>query len=394
MNTILTESVHNSRILIVDDNHRNIQVLANILKEEYNQIEFATDGEGALNWLDDQNFDLLLLDIEMPDIDGYEVCKRIRKDTGFDNLPIIFLSAHNDKKNIRYGFKIGAQDFVSKPFDSGELLMRVRNHLLIKHNIENHRKLKESLEQRVEERTQSLKKAKNEAERSDSLKTIFLQNLSHEIRTPLNGILGFTQIIKENIDDIESTNIYIDIIQNSGERMLALINDLVNISKIESGAPIELNLSTINMIEVIDEVVSIFKQRIIDKGLLLKINISLPEDFMLESDRDKIIQVLSNLLNNAIKFTASGYIEIGSYTDDSNLYMFVKDTGIGILKKFHKVIFDRFFQADARYTKMYEGIGLGLSISKAFIDALGGDIWIDSEENKGATFKLSLPLNK
>ncbi|MCU4162776.1 ATP-binding response regulator [Carboxylicivirga caseinilyticus] len=390
MSITLAKPIKNGRILIVDDNPRNIQVLGNILKENQYLVEFATSGAGALEWIGVQCFDLILLDIVLPDMNGFQVCEKIRAKYDLDSLPVIFLSAHNDTNNVHYGFKIGAQDFITKPFNRGDLLMRVRTHILLKKNIDKLKYLNETLEQKVEERTRALNLAKEAAERNDRLKTIFLQNLSHEIRTPLNGIFGFTQLLKLNLEEKENYIHYIEMIEHSGEHMLSMINDLVILSKIESGQNIDICIEEVDLNEMLDEIILTFQPRIKDKGLKLFKRVKIPDGFMFETDKEKIFQVFMNLINNAIKYTPSGYIEIKICYFDSKIEFSVKDTGVGIPKNMHKVIFERFVQGKTYHNRPFEGSGVGLSISKALIEALGGEIWVESEPEKGAIFKFSL----
>nr|WP_319398250.1 hybrid sensor histidine kinase/response regulator [uncultured Carboxylicivirga sp.] len=381
-----------NKILIVDDNPKNLQVLSNILAQNNYQIEFATNGRTALDWIDQEKFDMLLLDVVMPDISGFDVCKQVRKSSKFNNVPIIFLSAHNDRKTIHYGFSIGAQDFVSKPFDSSELLMRVSTHLTLKNNIQELEQINGRLEQIVEERTKELKTAKELAENSDQLKTIFLQNLSHEIRTPLNGILGFAQLLKDNLEDPNSIINYIDIIEKSGERMLTMINDLVNISRIESGEPLIINGNEIIISDLFNELYSFFKSRIEEKGLRLYYLSDIPQETTIIADKEKLFQVFTNLINNAIKFTDEGSIELSAQLKNNLIEFSIKDTGIGIASELHDVIFERFIQGNMHYNRPYEGSGLGLSISKSFIEAMGGHIWVESVKDKGSTFKFDIPI--
>jgi PAS domain S-box-containing protein len=240
--------------------------------------------------------------------------------------------------------------------------------------------------------------AKIKAEESDSLKTAFIQNLSHEIRTPMNGIIGFTDLIKgkKNIPEIFVQ--YIEVIEKSGDRLMSLINDLVDISKIETGL-ITTTAEKFNVNDTLSELQLIFMQETEEKGLSLAVAQKLPEaESIIISDKGKVFQILSNLLKNAIKFTESGSIEFGCRRKNEMLEFYVKDTGIGIDPKKHSNVFKRFFQANTSLSSGYEGSGLGLSISKAFVEKLGGTIWVEgssgsSWEGHGSTFLFTLPYN-
>ena len=246
--------------------------------------------------------------------------------------------------------------------------------------------------------------AKVKAEESDRLKTSFLANMSHEIRTPMNGILGFTELLKSPHLNGNDQQEYINIIEKSGARMLSIINDIVNISKVEAGQ-MEISVSAIDINKVIDEISSFFKREAEIKKL--KIHTSKPlaeKDAIIHTDREKIFAILTNLVKNAIKFTDSGLIDIGYSIKGNYLEFFVKDNGIGIPMEQRAFIFDRFRQGSESLNRSYEGAGLGLSISKAYVEMLGGRIWVEShKENNdpmgpdpshGSVFYFSIPYNQ
>lgn len=235
--------------------------------------------------------------------------------------------------------------------------------------------------------------AKEKAEESDRLKTSFLSNMSHEIRTPMNGILGFTSLLKEPKLSGEEQQEYISIIEKAGDRMLNIINDIVNISKIESGLT-EISISETNINEQIEYVCSFFKPEATQKGLTLTCTRFLSSNFaIVNTDKEKVYAILTNLMKNAIKYTKSGSVEIGCEIKGKFLRYFVKDTGIGIYQDKMKMVFERFRQASESHTRDYEGAGLGLSISKAYAEMLGGEIWVESEDGKGSTFFVTIPYD-
>ncbi len=233
--------------------------------------------------------------------------------------------------------------------------------------------------------------SKEKAEESERLKSAFLANMSHEIRTPMNGILGFSALLEDRGLESEKQQDYIKIIQESGNRMLNTINDIINISKIDSGQmTIDLRMTNIN--EQIEFIYRFFKPEIEVNGLMFKTRVGLSSnDAMIKSDNEKIIGVLTNLVNNAIKFTKEGSIEFGYEKKGEHLEFFVKDTGSGISRKNRELIFDRFRQGSESLTRNYEGSGLGLTISKSFVELLGGRIWVESEVGKGSTFYFTIP---
>ncbi len=237
-----------------------------------------------------------------------------------------------------------------------------------------------------------LLKAKERAEESDRLKLVFLANMSHEIRTPMNGILGFTTLLKEPKLSGEEQQQYINIIEKSGKRMLNIINDIINISRIESGL-VEISLIETNINEQIDDLNTFFKPEALKKGLQLIVAKPLPtKDSTLLTDKEKVYAILTNLIKNALKFTATGSIEFGCIKKDTQLEFYVKDTGPGISEAQQGIIFERFRQANESLTRTHEGSGLGLAISKAYVEMLGGKIWVESEEGKGSTFYFTIPF--
>jgi len=244
-----------------------------------------------------------------------------------------------------------------------------------------------------------LKIAKEKAEESDRLKSAFLANMSHEIRTPMNGILGFAELLKTPGLNGEKQQEYINIIEKAGDRMLNIINDIVSISKLESGL-IDLNIRELNVNEQIEYIYSFFKPAIEAKKLSFSFENPLAfKDAVLNTDREKLFYILSNLVKNSIKFTTSGFIEIGYYLhhdkngakERTTLVFYVKDSGIGIPNDRQEAIFERFVQADIADKNAYQGAGLGLSISKAYVEMMGGRIWVISEEGIGSTFYFALP---
>ncbi|MDO8899575.1 MAG: ATP-binding protein, partial [Bacteroidales bacterium] len=242
-----------------------------------------------------------------------------------------------------------------------------------------------------EKRAAELIIAKEKAEESDKLKTAFLQNMSHEIRTPLNGIIGFSALL--NYDDVSREEIkeYSAIICQSGNRLIEIVNNILDISKIETGQ-IVIERKAIVIDEICSDLFSFFTPIAKTKKIIL--NYLNPDDKskMIYSDDAKLHQILTNLINNAVKFTKSGRIDFGFETKGSFIQFFVKDTGIGIPVELQEKVFIRFIQVEQSMTKNYEGAGLGLAISKGLVELLGGKIWVESEMGKGTTFYFTIPF--
>jgi signal transduction histidine kinase/ActR/RegA family two-component response regulator len=272
--------------------------------------------------------------------------------------------------------------------------------------LENHRKI---IQCNIRDITERIKKenelivAIENAEKSDHLKSAFLANMSHEIRTPMNGILGFTELLKEPMLTGEVQKEYINIIEKSGIRLLSIIDDLVSISKVESGL-MEVSVSETNVNDHIEFVYNFFKPSAENKKIFFSYNNTLPEkEAKILTDSQKIIAILTNLVNNAIKFTSNGSIEFGYEKKGDWLEFYVRDTGIGVPQEQREIIFERFRQGSEALTRNYEGAGLGLSISKAYVEMIGGKIWFISnsadqipagpDNNKGSTFFFTIPYH-
>ncbi|MBE9468092.1 MAG: response regulator [Bacteroidetes bacterium] len=252
---------------------------------------------------------------------------------------------------------------------------------------------REKIEKNLKESNIELMRAKKKAEENDYLKSTFLANISHEIRTPMNGILGFTHLLKEQDLTNDNKQEYISIIEKSGNRLLNIINDLIDISKLESGQ-MDISIKKTNINEVIEYIYNFFKPEVETKGMqLLSKNPLYENNVTIETDPEKFYAILINLVKNAIKYSNKGIIEFGYEVKENYLNFFIKDSGIGIAKDRQKAIFERFIQADISASRNYEGAGLGLSISKAYVKMLGGEIWLESEIGKGSQFYFTIPYN-
>ena len=239
--------------------------------------------------------------------------------------------------------------------------------------------------------------AKEKAEESDRLKSAFLANMSHEIRTPMNGILGFSKMLSNENLSLDKRNQYIGFIHSSADQLLTIINDIIDISKIEAGQ-LKFNISDVNLNILMDRLFTQFEsERITRSREYLKLEVIKGlsnEDSIIMTDEIRIRQVLSNLLSNSMKFSEKGTVSFGYEHKDDELLFFVKDSGIGISKSKQKIIFERFRQEDESFTRRYGGTGLGLAISKSIIEQMGGKIWVESDKNKGAAFYISLPYKQ
>jgi PAS domain S-box-containing protein len=234
--------------------------------------------------------------------------------------------------------------------------------------------------------------AKEKAEESDHLKSSFLANMSHEIRTPLNSIIGFSDLLLESDFEPAVQHEFVQMINESGNNLLAIITDIMEISKIEAGV-VHVKEAILSVNQLITDIQKEYSLKAIIKGIELRLDPSIPkEKIVMENDENRLKQILVNLVGNAIKFTEKGFIEIGFRITADFVQFHVKDTGIGIPANFHDTIFERFLQVESGNTRKYGGNGLGLAISKGLVELLGGTIWIESEQGKGSAFYFTIPI--
>ncbi|MDP3432407.1 MAG: ATP-binding protein [Bacteroidota bacterium] len=393
-------TLKNARILIVDDEQANVDVLSGLLEfKEYVNIYTTTDSRLVADLFKEINPDIILLDLMMPHLTGFQVMEQLAELVPVSSyLPILVLTADVSAGSKLRALAGGAKDFVTKPFDLTEVDLRIRNLLQTRYlhtQLQNQNLI---LEQKVQERTLELQNtilelevAKTKAEASDRLKTAFLNNISHEVRTPLNGILGFSQIIAEEEISSEEKQEYIGMLNGSCDRLVNTITSYMDISLIVSGNQ-KVKNSTVDVHALMKEQFDCFKDKCAAKNLQLILKV--PEstsNFIMKTDKELLRKIVTHLTDNAIKFTTTGHVIIGYDLKDAELELFVKDTGKGISEEAQERIFDRFMQENITNTRGYEGSGLGLSITKGFVELLGGRIRLESEKDKGTALFITLP---
>ena len=373
------------KILIVDDVSKNIQILGNILSQKNYQIAYAQNGEQALNICERQDFDLILLDIMMPGLDGYEVCKRLKSNPKTAEIPVIFLTAKADLDSIIKGFDIGGQDYITKPFNAAELLARVNNHLLIKTQREELKKINSELEDRVIERTAELQDANRKLNLLDQAKSNFLSVISHEIRTPLNGVIGLTELLNQtDIDNHQKE--YLENLKDVSKRLVKFSNTalLITTLKIDKYNPEILPVSLNTLIE--NSIKDFIKAEPLST---LKIKTSFQdEDMLIRADSDLMRTCFTMIIDNAFRFAGNNAIlEISYHLKDNKLNIDFSDNGPGFTGASLSSLFELFSAGDILHN---EGTGLGLAAVKLALDANDASIEVRNKKSGGALVTISM----
>ncbi|MBP0021470.1 MAG: hybrid sensor histidine kinase/response regulator [Cyanobacteria bacterium SBLK] len=403
----------NPEILIVDDTPNNIRVLATILQDKQYRVRTFLRGDRALENVKRNPPDLILLDIQMPEMDGYEFCDRLKKSPNLCDIPIIFISALDEPMDKVRAFKLGGADYVTKPFQELEVLVRVEHQLKLKKANNDLKSLNQNLEERVKKRTTELEEANLQKEKLldtlkeknialqeiDRLKDEFLMIMSHELRNPLNGILGSLQLILQGFcEDREEETENLKIANESALHLLKTINSILDIAKIKAGR-MQLHLQDTDLRMYLNSAIDIHLHQLQKKNLILNYQ-EYSESLLVRADGTKLTQVFLNIIDNAIKFTESGEITITIQPKcdrDRSIFLAIatiQDTGIGIEPERQSSLFKPFVMLDSSTTRSYEGLGLGLAIAKSWLEVMGGDISLESAgKDCGTIVKVSLPLS-
>ncbi|MBF0118858.1 MAG: response regulator [Desulfobacterales bacterium] len=358
-------------ILFIEDDPLDRELVLFHLKRENFKILVAENGTDGIKKFLNNSPDIILLDITLPDIDGFDVCAKLQEHFNKAYNPVIFLTAHRDIQDKLKGLEMNVLDYITKPFHPEELIARIKKHLMIK-NLQT-----------------ELQKARDEAETANLAKTDFLASISHEIRTPMNSILGFSHILKDqNIGKLNRKQIeYIDNIIQSGTKLLNLINNILDFSKIEVGA-FELKVETFNIYNLMKSIIQITHSIAYNKDIKINVNIDPAVPEYIKTDSHKLDQILKNLVSNAVKFTDEGNIDISVIKQEEYTLLFsVKDTGIGISENNIPNLFKKFTQFNSH---KYSGTGLGLAISKNLVEMMNGKIWVESIKDKGSSFFFTI----
>ena len=357
------------KVLIVDDVSQNIQLVANYLKQSGYDINFATSGKTALKHIQREKFDLILLDIMMPEMDGFEVCHVLKRNEETKDIPVIFLTAKNDIESITKAFDAGGIDYITKPFNKSELLARVKTHLELKLQKQNLKEL-------------------------NATKDKFFSIIAHDLRSPLNQLLRLSEILQKEIED-EKANDAIKLaklINESAKSGRLLLENLLEWSRSQTGT-INYNPEQLNLKKITDEVLELNENNASQKDISLQNN--LPKNCIAYADGNMIRTILRNLISNGIKFTyKGGKILLDAKKAKGKIIYSISDNGIGIKSDDIEKLFRIDINPKTIGVSQEKGTGLGLILCKEFIEINDGEIWVESEYNKGSTFFFSIPAFK
>lgn len=366
-----------NKVLVVDDNPNTLSLLFDALEEAQFKVLIAEDGKSVLKRIKYLKPDIILLDVMMPEMDGFETCQHLKANEYSKNIPIIFMTALTETVDKVKGFEIGAVDYITKPIQIDEVLVRLKTHLTI-HNLQN----------QLIQQNEELKKSKQLAESANHAKSAFLANMSHELRTPLNGILGYAQLLKR--EKTVKNEQGLDIIQRSGEHLLTLINDILDLSKIEAGK-LEINPDKLHLSNFLSDIAFLFQMRATQKAIEFVYEAVSDLPNLVYADEKRLRQILLNLISNAIKFTQQGQVRLTVKYQAARFHFEIEDSGAGIAADELDDIFSPFKQV-GKQSKQIEGTGLGLAITKTLIEMMNGKLEVTSKLGVGSKFWFSIPL--
>lgn len=368
-------------ILIVDDIPKNLQILSGLLSKEGYEIAFASNGRQAIEIAENIQPDLILLDIMMPEMDGYNVCTILKQNPKTMNIPIIFITGRAETEDVVKGFEVGAVDYITKPFNSVELLSRVRTHIELKRSRD-----------AIVEYSKQLERAQEELKQALAQKDKFFSIIAHDLRGPFTGFIGLSELLTEAYADLGKEEIHqiAQSMNNAAKKLFELLENLLEWSRSQMGR-IQYNPMPIELKDLFERITSLFKDTAKNKNITLEID--LPENIIIKADNYMTNTIIRNLISNAIKFSfKDSKIIIGAKKEENYAVIYVKDFGMGMNDEAKQKV----FRLDAKYTTQgtanESGTGLGLILCKELTEKQGGTISFESELGLGTTFYVKLPL--
>jgi signal transduction histidine kinase/HPt (histidine-containing phosphotransfer) domain-containing protein len=377
-------------ILVIDDVIENVAVLGATFSEVA-EVQFATSGHEGLALARRTVPDLILLDVMMPDMDGFQVCERLQQEEVTRAIPVIFVTARTDAASESRGLALGAVDFIHKPLRPDLVQARVRLHLELARRARALEAANQALEDKVAQRTQDLMDALQRAEGAARSKTDFLARMSHELRTPLNAVIGLSQVgLREEAAGRAAQSLYPRIL-SAGQHLLRVVNDVLDFSRIEAGK-CTVESQPFDLASTVAQAAQLLEPQALAEGIALHVDWSPGPRPQVMGDAQRIQQVLVNLLSNAVKFTEKGQVRLRVSSVDARHVFEVTDTGIGLTPEQIARLFQPFEQADSSSTRRHGGTGLGLVISRHLAREMGGDITVRSTPGQGSSFTFTVTL--
>ena len=385
-------------VLIIDDEPTNLRILRETLVSDHT-VFIANNGKDGLNIAALKNPDLILLDIMMPEMDGYEVCETLKTNPKTKDILVIFVTAKDDDHEETEGFALGAVDYITKPFSKSVVLARVKNHMSLKWHRDELRNAKEHLEIKVTERTSQLNDMLQEkqnllvkSEVASAAKTNFLAMISHGIRTPIHSNVGFGQLLlRSNLDAKQKQ--YAKMVIYTGEILQKTIDDILDFAMAEEG---KLTLKNVefNPFKTIYELAENYRNALETKGVELKFDFGKDVPLNINGDKQRLRQIITSLLFNSVKFTKAGFVRVGVNAVCRKprhviLCFSVEDTGIGIEGEMHDALFDPFVKPVGSTGYESDGLGLGLAIAKKLASLMTGELSMQSTAGKGSVFRFT-----